>query len=262
MDESFKDYINLIENNKIKKESEISAINNFKNIYDIINRYEPQKYTCDEIIDDSDRRLEFLIHSVNIALTNRNMDQNSAEIVLQMFETIYNYLYKESDLKEIEIPNNLKENLFNRMFMPNSSQLMFAITLLKENKRIFNTEFDGKDFSQTIDQGLHTNITEVLKIERNNLPHLLGLTNDGSLYEFYRKVFINSKITEIIRTLDIKDPSNKTFDKRAFNQKFKDFFGLDYSMDNYIKLINWRYNEKMIICKKKVLLLQKLKENF
>lgn len=244
MDESFKDYINLIENNKIKKESEISAINNFKNIYDIINRYEPQKYTCDEIIDDSDRRLEFLIHSVNIALTNRNMDQNSAEIVLQMFETIYNYLYKESDLKEIEIPNNLKENLFNRMFMPNSSQLMFAITLLKENKRIFNTEFDGKDFSQTIDQGLHTNITEVLKIERNNLPHLLGLTNDGSLYEFYRKVFINSKITEIIRTLDIKDPSNKTFDKRAFNQKFKDFFGLDYSMDNYIKLINWRYNAK------------------
>lgn len=146
MDESFKDYINLIENNKIKKESEISAINNFKNIYDIINRYEPQEYTCDEIIDDSDRRLEFLIHSVNIALTNRNMDQNSAEIVLQMFETIYNYLYKESDLKEIEIPNNLKENLFNRMFMPNSSQLMFAITLLKENKRIFNTEFDGKDF--------------------------------------------------------------------------------------------------------------------
>lgn len=244
MDESFKDYINLIENNKIKKESEISAINNFKNIYDIINRYEPQEYTCDEIIDDSDRRLEFLIHSVNIALTNRNMDQNSAEIVLQMFETIYNYLYKESDLKEIEIPNNLKENLFNRMFMPNSSQLMFAITLLKENKRIFNTEFDGKDFSQTIDQGLHTNITEVLKIERNNLPHLLGLTNDGSLYEFYRKVFINSKITEIIRTLDIKDPSNKTFDKRAFNQKFKDFFGLDYSMDNYIKLINWRYNAK------------------
>ena len=244
MDESFKYYINLIDNNKIKKESEIAAINNFKNIYDVINYYEPQKYTYDEIIGDSDRRLEFLISSVNIALTNRNMDQNSAEIILQMFEAIYNYLYKKSDLKEIEIPKNLKENIFNRMFIPNSSQLMFATTLLKENKRIFDMEFDGKDFSQTIDQGLHTYITEILKIERNNLPHLLGLTNDGSLYEFYRKIFINSKITEIIKSLDIKDPKNKNFDTNAFNQKFKDFFGLDYNMDNYIKLINWRYNAK------------------
>ena len=196
-DDFIKHFFNLINKNKKKKKLEIDSINNFQSIYNIINYYEPQMYTYDEIITNSDIRLEFLANAVNIAFTNKNMDQNTIDVVLQMFEGIYNYLYKESDLEEIEIPCSLKENLFNRMFIPNYSQLTFATTLLKENKRIFDSEFDGRDFSQTINEGLHKNITEVLRIEKNNLPHLLGLTNDGSLYEFYRKTFINNKIAEI-----------------------------------------------------------------
>lgn len=245
MNDSFlKYFINLINNNKNKKRIEVDSINNFQKIYDIINYYEPQRYTYDEIITNSDRRLEFLVSAVNIAFTNKNMDQNSIDMILQMLEGIYNYLYKESALEEIEIPSSLKENLFNRMFIPNYSQITFATTLLKENKRIFDSEFDGKDFSQTISEGLHKGITEVLKIEKNNLPHLLGLTNDGSLYEFYRKTFINNKIAEIVRSLKVKDPNNNNFNTREFNRKFKEFFGLDYNQENYIKLINWRYNAK------------------
>ena len=252
MNDAFiKYFLNLINNNKSKKKIEIDSINNFQNIYNIINYYEPQRYTYDEIITNSDKRLEFLVSAVNTAFMNKNMDPNTIDMILQMFEGIYNYLYKESDLEEIEIPSSLKENLFNRMFIPNYSQLTFATTLLKENKRIFDSEFDGRDFSQTISEGLHKNITEILKIEKNNLPHLLGLTNDGSLYEFYRKIFINNKIAEIIKTLDIKDPQNKNFNTKEFNRKFKEFFGLNYNQENYIKLINWRYNAKEDYLKRK-----------
>lgn len=250
-DDFIKHFFNLINKNKKKKKLEIDSINNFQSIYNIINYYEPQMYTYDEIITNSDIRLEFLTNAVNIAFTNKNMDQNTIDVILQMFEGIYNYLYKESDLEEIEIPCNLKENLFNRMFIPNYSQLTFATTLLKENKRIFDSEFDGRDFSQTINEGLHKNITEVLRIEKNNLPHLLGLTNDGSLYEFYRKTFINNKIAEIIESLNIKNPQNKNFDTKEFNRKFKKFFGLNYNQENYIKLINWRYNAKEDYLKRK-----------
>ena len=250
-DDFIKHFFNLINKNKKKKKLEIDSINNFQSIYNIINYYEPQMYTYDEIITNSDIRLEFLANAVNIAFTNKNMDQNTVDVILQMFEGIYNYLYKESDLEEIEIPCNLKENLFNRMFIPNYSQLTFATTLLKENKRIFDSEFDGRDFSQTINEGLHKNITEVLRIEKNNLPHLLGLTNDGSLYEFYRKTFINNKIAEIIESLNIKNPQNKNFDTKEFNKKFKKFFGLNYNQENYIKLINWRYNAKEDYLKRK-----------
>ena len=232
----------LIINNKKIKEKELCSINNFQKLYNIINNYEPQTYTYDEIITNSDKRLEFLVNAVKIAISSKNMDQDSIDIILQMYEDIYNYLFEESELKEIEIPSSIKENLFNRMFIPNHSQLLFVTTLLVENKRIYDTEFNNKDFSQTIKQGLHKDITEVLNIKRDNLSHLLGLTNDGSLYEFYRKTFINSKIFEILNSLGVQDVSDENFNIDEFDEKFKKYFGLNYNQDNYIKLINWKYD--------------------
>jgi len=252
MDVNFvKDLRKVMNNNKKYKENYDTNINNFEKIYEIINYYNPQYYSYKEIIIDSERRLKFLNNAIDIVITNENIGENIRDILIQMIDKLYNCLYRESDLVEIEIPSDLKDNLFNNNLLISTSELLFLTTILKENKEIYETDFKNKNFSQTIKEGLHTGITKLLRIDKKNLSHLLGVTNDGSLYEFYRKVFVNNKIKEIINSLDNKDVTNNNFNMEEFNQKFKDFFGLDFNHTNYKKIINWRYNAKEDYLKKK-----------
>lgn len=243
MNENDWNYYSIFEKNNNIKVNEEKTINMFSSLYNIVRHYGEFDFSYDEMIGSQELRIDFLVKSVDIALTNKNMDQNTINIILQMYQNIYNYLFGTSQLEEIEIPREIKEGISNENIIPNYSQISFIMTLLRENKRIFNAEFESKDFSQTIKQGFHSNITEVLRIEKKDLSHLLGLTNEGSLYEFYRKTIINKKIIEILNSLNINkksDISSNIFNK--FNEKFKEIFGLDYNKENYIKLINWRYN--------------------
>lgn len=210
--------INLInENNNIKQEN-IKVINSFKKLYEIIKLYYSTDKSYDEIIENSDSRVEFLINSITVALTSKTMDKETKNLVFQMYSSLYQYLTSESKLKEITIPNEVKEKIFKKNFMPSSEQILFLMTLIAQNKKIYDEEFDGKDFSQTFEDGLHKNITEVLSIEKEKLSHLLGMTSQGnSLYEFYRKITI----------------------RKTIKQKL----GKDLNVDNYSKLINWRFKD-------------------
>lgn len=210
--------INVIKDNDNIKQKNIKIINSFKTLYDIIGFYYGTDKSYDEIIADPDSRVEFLINSVKIALASKTMDNETKNLVFQMYSSLYQYLTSESELKEIIIPNEVKEKIFKKNFMPSSEQIVFLMTLIAQNKKIYDEEFDGKDFSQTFKDGLHKNITEVLSIEKEKLSHILGMTSHGnSLYEFYRKITISKKI--------------------------KQKLGKDLNVDNYSKLINWRFKD-------------------
>ena len=56
----------------------------------------------------------------------------------QMYEEIYRYLYDDSELEEIEIPEEMINGIFDRNIIPNEMQIDFVMKLLKENKRIFD----------------------------------------------------------------------------------------------------------------------------
>jgi len=234
----------LFQKNKIIKEKEIKTINNMKKMYNLIRKYEQPPFRYNDIIINSEVRVDFLINSIKIAFENEEIDPNTMDILLQIYEEIYDYLYKDSELEEIEIPEDLIKNLFDRTVIPDNNQLMFVFTLLRENKRIFDSEIDGKCLSQTIKEGLHIDITKKLKIEKENLSHLLGVTNDGSLYEFYRKTLLKNKISQILDTLGYKSFQDPNFNLSKFNIKFKNEFGLNFSKENCIKIINWRYDAK------------------
>ena len=108
----------------------------------------------------------------------------------------------KSSLEEITIPKEIKNKIHDKNYLPKREELKVLMTLIYSNKKIFDNEFDGVDFSQTITNGLHKNITEILRIERRNISHLLGLTSsDSSLYSFYKKAVID----KIINNIDIKD---------------------------------------------------------
>lgn len=210
--------INIINNNDNIKQKNIKIINSLKTLYDIIGAYYGIDKSYDEIISDPDSRVEFLINSVNVALASKTMDNETKNLVFQMYSSLYEYLTSQSELKEIIIPNEVKEKIFKKNFMPSSEQIVFLMTLIAQNKKIYDEEFDGKDFSQTFKDGLHKNITEVLSIEKEKLSHILGMTSHGnSLYEFYRKITICKQI--------------------------KKKFGIDFNIDNYKKLINWRFKD-------------------
>lgn len=243
--------IKLISGNKKTKKREIDIINQFEDLYNIINYYEPQNQTYEQIIENPESRLQFLSNAITVAIDNGNMDEETINIVLQMFDNLYDYFYKESELEDIEIPQQLRQKMFisndvkTELLIPNSSGILFLITLLRENKRIYEEEFNGKDLSNKITEGLHTNITEVLSIESKDVSHMLGVNNAAySLYEFYRKTYIDNQIASILNELNIKnvrDISNEVYIE--FNKKFKELFGLDYNHNNYEKLINLKYDE-------------------
>ena len=238
-----KELIKRIVSNKTIKEEELQEINKFKDLYEIISKYENQNKTYEEIMSSNNSRLEFLTHAVDIALNNKNMDRNTTGLILSMYDKIYKYLFENSELEEIQIPNNMKEKLKDNMILPNFSELLFAITLVQENIRIFEKYFNDKDFSQTINQGLHTNIKEVLKIERHNIGHLLGITNDDAIYNFNRKKIIDKKIKEFCKELGIEEKDKDS--SELFKTKFKDFFGLDFNEENHIKLVSWKKRKEM-----------------
>ena len=239
MDYSFD---NLFEKNKLIKEEDIKKINNFKKIYNMVREYEYIPFRYDDIITNSDIRIEFLIETIRIVIDNQVMDSNTRDIILQMYEELYNYFYKDSELNEIEIPEDLIRNIFSRTIIPSEMQIRLIMNLIRENKRIFNSEMKGRYFSQTLDEGLHKGITKELKIEEKNLSHLLGLTNEGSLYEFYRKTMLEEVILQILNFLNVDSLADVNLNKEEFNKIFKMKFGLEYSEENKIKIINWRYN--------------------
>lgn len=234
----------FFENNKLIKKEEINTIKNFKNIYNILRSYEIIPVRYDDIITNSDIRYEFLMDSIRIACEEQKIDSNTRDIIFQMYEDIYKYLYDDSELDEIEIPEDVIKNIFNKLIIPNHNELDFVMRLIRENKRIFDEEINGKYFSQTIEEGLHTGITKELKIEEENLSHLLGLTNEGSLYEFYRKTVLNNKIKIMLDSLSVRGMDDPGFSYDEFNLMFKGMFGLDYNDENYFKIINWRYDAK------------------
>lgn len=233
--------LNIINKNYNEKITNLRVLNSFKTLYGITGKYEKNDKSYEEVISDSDSRIEFLINSVTIALTNKKIDNKTSGIIIQLYTSLYNYLMNKSSLEEITIPKEIKNKIHDKNYLPKREELKVLMTLIYSNKKIFDNEFDGVDFSQTITNGLHKNITEILRIERRNISHLLGLTSsDSSLYSFYKKAVIDKIINNIMREINW-DGSNDIEKIRIFNKKFKEVFKLDFTKENYSKIIMWRY---------------------
>lgn len=235
---------NLIHQNMEIKIQETREINSLKKIYDTIRKYMEIPCNYDKIISNPDIRMYFLTEAIETAFKHPEIDSDVRNTIFQMYEQVYNYLCKDSSLEEIEIPDTIIEKIFERKYIPNEKELSLFITLLKENRRIYELEIKDKYFSQTLKQGFHNGIIKDLKIEEQNLPHLLGLTNDGSLYEFYRKIKLEEEKTNILNFLGVTSLDDQNLDFEKFNKMFKDKFGLDYNEENCIKIISWRYDAK------------------
>lgn len=236
--------LNIINKNYNEKITNLRVLNSFKTLYGITGKYEKNDKSYEEVISDSDSRIEFLINSVTIALTNKKIDNKTSGIIIQLYTSLYNYLMNKSSLEEITIPKEIKNKIHDKNYLPKREELKVLMTLIYSNKKIFDNEFDGVDFSQTITNGLHKNITEILRIERRNISHLLGLTSsDSSLYSFYKKAVIDKIINNIMREINW-DGSNDIEKIRIFNKKFKEVFKLDFTKENYSKIIMWRYKSE------------------
>ena len=236
--------LNIINKNYNEKIANLRVLNSFKTLYDITGKYEKNDKSYEEVISDSDSRIEFLINSVTIALTNKKIDNKTSGIIIQLYTSLYNYLMNKSSLEEITIPKEIKNKIHDKNYLPKREELKVLMTLIYSNKKIFDNEFDGVDFSQTITNGLHKNITEILRIERRNISHLLGLTSsDSSLYSFYKKAVIDKIINNIMREINW-DGSNDIEKIKIFNKKFKEVFKLDFTKENYSKIIMWRYKSE------------------
>ena len=56
----------------------------------------------------------------------------------------------KSSLEEITIPKEIKNKIHDKNYLPKREELKVLMTLIYSNKKIFDNEFDGVDFSQTI----------------------------------------------------------------------------------------------------------------
>ena len=69
--------LNIINKNYNEKITNLRVLNSFKTLYDITGKYEKNDKSYEEVISDSDSRIEFLINSVTIALTNKKLDNKN-----------------------------------------------------------------------------------------------------------------------------------------------------------------------------------------
>ena len=73
--------LNIINKNYNEKITNLRVLNSFKTLYDITGKYEKNDKSYEEVISDSDSRIEFLINSVTIALTNKKIDNKTGYII-------------------------------------------------------------------------------------------------------------------------------------------------------------------------------------
>ena len=75
--------LNIINKNYNEKITNLRVLNSFKTLYDITGKYEKNDKSYEEVISDSDSRIEFLINSVTIALTNKKLENKTSGIIIQ-----------------------------------------------------------------------------------------------------------------------------------------------------------------------------------
>ena len=73
--------LNIINKNYNEKITNLRVLNSFKTLYGITGKYEKNDKSYEEVISDSDSRIEFLINSVTIALTNKKIDNKTSGIL-------------------------------------------------------------------------------------------------------------------------------------------------------------------------------------
>lgn len=253
--------LTLFEKNRYIKKNEEEKINQFATLYNIINNIEPQNISYEEIIESPELRLRFLASSIDLVTENIDIDLETQFVVFEMFENLYYYLSNKSGLQDIEVPkqfkdkmfitdDNGKENFKKDILIPTPSNITFLLTLLRENRRIYDEEIKGLDLSHKINEGLHKNINEVLSIEEKDVSHMLGVNNEAHhLFDFFRKKYMDKELFRIFDLLQIKTVEDMNDEKtKLFTEKFAEKFGLPYSKDNYHLIVGLRYNniEKML----------------
>lgn len=236
-----KNIIQLIEKNQIIKASETETINKLKKLYELISKYKEPEYSFEDMIHNPGTRLNFLSSSIEILLNEDYISDDIRELGLNMFDSLYSYFTENSKLEDVVIPRTMKDKMFieggikkESLLIPTSNEMYFLFLMMLENKRIYSSEFKGKDLSIKITQGLHKNITELMEIKEENLSHLLGTNNKAhSLYEFYRK--------------NIIDEQNKNLGKpgtEAFESGIEKKYGITYQ-----ELLEYEYKETDLIKK-------------
>lgn len=192
----------------------------------------------EEVTSSIENIFEFLQEASKISLAIYKNDPSARESIERTKNELIVYLTDAEKLQEVSVPSYVVDKIQDSNYVPNEQDVRFIMWFSNRNRMIFEEDLEDRDLSITIDRGLHLNITEQLAIKKENLGHLLGFTGDvGSLTQFYRKCMIEDIVKERF--------GNISFQQLENNQEFLDFFkqefGLEYSKENYIKLINCKY---------------------
>ncbi len=227
----------LLDSNDFYSDYNNILINNYYLLVDLYNMFLDDKLEYNFVYDENNRfkLLEFVNDNI---LNNDNINDDIKEVIHRLVINLSDYELGKCKLKSIDISQELKEKINKEnkdyRYFPTKKEMEILTRIIKKNVINYDEKISKIIFSESFDDGLHKGITEELVINRNNIPHLLGLTSSrNSLYKYYRKCKYNSLVKRI---------KNNSKDENEFNRLFKEIFGTDYNNLDLDTFVNCKYN--------------------
>ena len=227
----------LLDSNDFYSDYNNVLINNYYLLVDLYNMFLDDKLEYNFVYDENNRfkLLEFVNDNI---LNNDNINDDIKEVIHRLVINLSDYELGKCKLKSIDISQELKEKINKEnkdyRYFPTKKEMEILTRIIKKNVINYDEKISKIIFSESFDDGLHKGITEELVINRNNIPHLLGLTSSrNSLYKYYRKCKYNSLVKRI---------KNNSKDENEFNRLFKEIFGTDYDNLDLDTFVNCKYN--------------------
>lgn len=165
-------------------------IANFKAIYDAFCKVVPFDQPFEKVFEDNVSRLKFL----NLVMEHLNENKFSLQfsnLFSQSIDFMSNYIngnYKCG----IDVPYIFKNDEQGK-YVPTEFQLVYLFKMMGVCCDFHKRFYDGKEFSITLPNNtLNQNIVKKFTINRENLPHILGLTEHEDKGNYLFKYFLEN----------------------------------------------------------------------
>lgn len=163
-------------------------IENFKDIYNAFCEETNYDVPFEKVFEDNEKRLEFL----NLVMQQINSDKMSSKFV-NLFADSINFVsgYINGDYKcGVEVPYVYKEDI-NGCYIPTADQLKFLFKMINiccsfHEKMYYEKSYTIELPSNTLNQRIH----KIFSIGKENLPHILGLTEASQKGNYLFKYFL------------------------------------------------------------------------
>lgn len=148
----------------------------------------------EKVFKNNTSRLKFL-NTIYDYLNENKLSDDFVNLFNESIGAISNYIDGSFECG-IAVPSSFRNDI-EGCYIPTERELRFLFGLMKICCDFHATIYDGKEFSLLLPEGtLDQNITKLFSIKKENLPHILGLTEHEDKGNYLFNYFLKKDVLE------------------------------------------------------------------